>query len=198
MVGLYELTGYGSLKAKEMMISKEIMSNRMIRQEWGSRQKEVTEIRQRYGRHPVNDTTKTSYSRHKMREKPTFSNAMTATLLREPSHCMQSPSSGILAIDLGTLLCGEVRCDRSRGGVYYHSNKGPAKQLRPFIKKRSATIRYRVIDDFDVFLGECQLPQGLLHRVLQENHGLSINTLQSCELTSSRWGQRQMSFKYRN
>jgi len=117
----------------------------MNREEWDSRQREVTEIRQRYERHPVDDTTKTSYSRHKMCEKPTVSNAMTATLLREPSHCMQSLSLGILAIDLRTLLCGEVRCDRSQGGVYYHSNKGPAKQLRPCIKKRSATIRYRVI-----------------------------------------------------
>jgi hypothetical protein len=174
------------------MISEERMSNYMNREEWGSRQREVTEIRQRYERHPVKDTTKTSYSRHKMREKPTFSNAMTTTLLREPSHCMQSLSLGILAIDLRTLLCGEVRCDRSRGGVYYHSKKGPAKQLRPFIQKRSATIRYRVIDDFDVILGECQLTQGLLHRVLQENHDLSTNTLRSRELTSSRWEQRQL------
>lgn len=164
----------------------------MNREKLDSRQRDVTGNRQRYERHPVDDTTKTSYSRHKTCEKPTVSNATTATLLREPSHCMQSLSSGILAIELGTLLCGEVRCDRSRGGVYYHSNKGPAKQLRPFIKKRSATIRYRVIDDFDVILGECQLTQGLLHRVLQENHDLSTNTLRSRELTSSRWEQRQL------
>jgi hypothetical protein len=118
VVGLYELTRCGSSKAKEMMISEKRMSKSMNREEWDSRQMNLTENRHRYERHPVNDTTKPSYSRHKVRKKPTFSNAMKATLLREPSHCMQSLRSGIPAIDLVTLLRGEVRCDRSRGGVY--------------------------------------------------------------------------------
>jgi hypothetical protein len=196
VVGLYGPTRCGSLKAKEMMVSEERMSKSINREEWSSRQRNVTENRHRYGGYQIDDTTKTSYSRHKVRKKPTFSNAMKATLLREPSHCMQGLRSGMLATDIGTLLRGEVRCDRCRGGVYYHSNKGPAKQHRPLIKKRSATIRYRVIDDFDVMLGEGQLAQGLLHRVLQEHHGLTTNTLRSYELPSSRWGLRQLSFKY--
>ncbi|KAH8642962.1 hypothetical protein IG631_00425 [Alternaria alternata] len=179
-----------------MMVSEERMSKSINREEWSSRQRNVTGNRHRYGGYQIDDTTKTSYSRHKVRKKPTFSNAMKATLLREAPHCIQGLRSWMLATDIGTLLRGEVRCDRCRGGVYYHSNKGPAKQHRPFIKKRSATIRYRVIDDFDVMLGEGQLAQGLLHRVLQEHHGLTTNTLRSCELPSSRWGLRQLSFKY--